>query len=60
MPVILSRKDENEWLDRENTKVTHLLKLLRPYDANKMRAYPVSSAVGNVKNNSPELLEEVN
>ncbi|MNN41756.1 putative SOS response-associated peptidase YedK [compost metagenome] len=59
MPVILRQEDEIEWLDRENTNVPSLLKLLRPYDTNKMRAYPVSSAVGNVRNNSPELLQEV-
>ena len=60
MPVIIGREDEAEWLDRENTDVSALLRLLRPYDANKMRAYPVSYAVGNVRNNFAELLEEVN
>lgn len=55
MPVILRKEDEAEWLDRENTHVPTLLKLLKPYEANKMRAYPVSSAVGNVRNNSADL-----
>lgn len=52
MPVILRQEDELEWLDRGNTDVSALLSLLRPYDAKKMRAYLVSSAVGNVSNNS--------
>jgi len=60
MPVILRSQDETEWLDRENTDVPSLLKLLRPYDADKMHAYPVSTAVGNVRNNFPELLREIN
>lgn len=59
MPVILRAEDEADWLDRENTNVSSLLKLLRPYDSEKMRAYPVSPAVGNVRNDSPELLMEV-
>ncbi|GAA0373071.1 SOS response-associated peptidase [Paenibacillus motobuensis] len=59
MPVILPRECESEWLDRGNTDVSSLLELLRPYDADKMRAYPVSPAVGNVRNNSPELLKEI-
>ncbi|MDU0329620.1 SOS response-associated peptidase [Paenibacillus barengoltzii] len=58
MPVILRPEHEAEWLARDNTDTDSLLKLLQPYDAAKMRAYPVSSAVGNVRNNTKELLEE--
>lgn len=58
MPVILQPEHEAEWLARDNTDTGSLLKLLQPYDAAKMRAYPVSSAVGNVRNNTKELLEE--
>lgn len=58
MPVILQPAHEAEWLARDNTDTGSLLKLLQPYDAAKMRAYPVSSAVGNVRNNTKELLEE--
>lgn len=46
-------------LDRENKDVPSLLELLKLYEADKMRAYPVSIAVRNVRNNSVELLEEV-
>lgn len=59
MPVILRREDEAEWLNRDNRDVPALQALLEPYDPSKMRAYPVSAAVGNVRNNYPELLEEV-
>ncbi|MFF2911228.1 SOS response-associated peptidase [Paenibacillus sp. NPDC057934] len=58
MPVILRPEDESDWLGRDNHDVQNLLKLLKPYDSAKMRAYPVASAVGNVKNDYPELLKE--
>ncbi|MCM3038156.1 SOS response-associated peptidase [Paenibacillus motobuensis] len=60
MPVILRKEDETEWLDRGNTDISAILRLLRPYGADKMLAYPVSAAVGNVRNNYAELLDEVN
>ncbi|MFC5404468.1 SOS response-associated peptidase [Cohnella soli] len=58
MPVILHPENEAEWLARSNVDVTRLTKMLVPYEAEKMRAYPVSQLVGNVKNDSPELIEE--
>lgn len=59
MPAILRPDDEALWLNRDNTDVHFLKSLLKPYDATKMRAYPVSSAVGNVRNDSRELIEEI-
>ncbi|MEK3683679.1 SOS response-associated peptidase [Paenibacillus sp. FSL R10-2736] len=59
MPVILRPEDEADWLGRDNDDLESLLKLLKPYDAAKMRAYKVPSAVGNVRNNSKELLEDI-
>ncbi|AIQ60166.1 SOS response-associated peptidase [Paenibacillus borealis] len=59
MPVILRPEDEADWLGRDNDDVESLLKLQKPYDAAKMRAYKVPSAVGNVRNNSKELLEDI-
>ncbi|WP_339243261.1 SOS response-associated peptidase [Paenibacillus sp. FSL F4-0243] len=58
MPVILKPEDETEWLDRGNQDNTSLIKLLKPYDQQLMRAYPVSTAVGNVRNDAKELIEE--
>ena len=55
MPVILAPKDYQRWL--EPGEPTHLpVDLLRPYPAEKMRAWKVGSAVGNVRNNGPELI----
>ncbi|MNP80870.1 putative SOS response-associated peptidase YedK [compost metagenome] len=58
MPVILPPEAETQWLDRSNEDVSALLRLLQPYDAAQMRAYPVSTAVGNVRNDYPELIKE--
>lgn len=58
MPVILLRGQETEWLDQDQ-KVDQLKLLLRPYDAEEMRAYPVGQNVGNVRNQGAELAEEV-
>jgi len=58
MPVIVRPEDEAYWLDRGNTDTAGIASLLRPYDAAAMRAYPVSKIVGNVKNDTPECIEE--
>lgn len=47
------------WLGEEKTERDELLALLKPYDAAKMKAYPVGAAVGNVKNQGAELMEPV-
>jgi hypothetical protein len=55
-----------KWRDREAMDYDRWLKsgdperppidLLRPFDADKMTAWKVDKAVGNVKNDSPDLL----
>jgi putative SOS response-associated peptidase YedK len=54
MPVILAPEDWERWLDREQSGPKELL---RPFPAEKMRAYRVSTKVNNVKNSGPELIE---
>ena len=56
MPVILSKEDENLWLDRSVQDPVRLMSILNPYPASDMYAYPVSSVVGNVRNDSPECI----
>jgi len=56
MPCIIPEKDYDRWLqagDPDRPPVD----LLRPFDAEKMTAWKVDKAVGNVKNDSPELIE---
>jgi putative SOS response-associated peptidase YedK len=55
MPVILHPGDFNRWLDREPTEQPPV-DLLRPFPADEMEAFEVSKDVGNVKNNSADLL----
>ena len=56
MPVILEPKDYDRWLDTGDP-ARPPFDLLRPYPAERMQAWPVSERVGNVRNNSLELLK---
>lgn len=56
MPVVLPREVWDEWLDPENGDVLALQSLLRPSADDLLQAYPVSTLVNNVRNDSPELL----
>jgi putative SOS response-associated peptidase YedK len=57
MPVILEPRDYSRWLEAGN-RAHPPVDLLRPFPAEKMRAWPVSDRIGNVRNNDPQLLEE--
>ena len=56
MPVILSPDEYAPWLDPELTDPEQLGPMLDQYPADEMTAYPVSSLVGSVRNDSPELI----
>jgi putative SOS response-associated peptidase YedK len=51
----LHEGDFNRWLDREETDQPPI-DLLRPFPAGEMEALEVSRDVGNVRNNSADLL----
>jgi putative SOS response-associated peptidase YedK len=55
MPVILKPQDWDEWLARDESQDPPM-HLLQPYDANRMKAAPCNTLVGNVRNNGPEML----
>jgi putative SOS response-associated peptidase YedK len=55
MPVIVPERDYGRWLSTESAQPP--IDLLRPFDADKMTAWKVGKAMGNVKNDSPELIE---
>jgi putative SOS response-associated peptidase YedK len=59
MPVILPRRDEEEWLSRDVTDVDQLERLLIPYPADAMTAWPVSTAVNNTRHDNPTLIEPI-
>lgn len=58
MPLIVDRDHRHEWLDPRHADVD-LAALLRPAQQTGLTAYPVSTAVGNVANNGPELVEPI-
>jgi putative SOS response-associated peptidase YedK len=55
MPMMVTPDARDEWLDPRNR--SDLLGLLTPAAPGRLVAYPVSTAVGNVANNSPSLAE---
>jgi putative SOS response-associated peptidase YedK len=55
MPVIIPERDYERWL-QPGDPARPPVDLLRPYDADKMKAWKVGREVGNVKNDTPDLL----
>ena len=55
MPVILHRQDYDRWLAVADPAQMPL-DLLRPYPAKEMKAWKVSRAVGNTRNNDASLI----
>lgn len=53
MPAILSAEFYDRWLDPRMQDVSRVLAMLRPYDSNGMRRYPVSKQVNAVANDGP-------
>jgi hypothetical protein len=56
MPCIIAEKDYDRWLQAGDPDRPPI-DLLRPFDADETTAWRVDKAVGNVKNDSPELIE---
>jgi putative SOS response-associated peptidase YedK len=57
MPVILSPKQFDQWLDPDFKDVAKLSELMQPYKAKDMQAYPVSLRVNNPKNDTASCIE---
>ncbi len=57
MPVILEEGAVEPWLDLEVGDPYDLLPLLHPCADGEMEAWPVTTAVGNTRNDFPELIE---
>lgn len=56
MPVILAPEDYERWMTAAPAAAQTLI---QPFADERMRAYPVSKAVGNVRNNSAALIAEI-
>lgn len=52
MPVILSPEDYAVWINGTPEEAAFLM---RPYEDNALRSYPVGARVGNVRNDGPDL-----
>ena len=59
MPVILSPDLYADWLNPANQDTGELKEYLLPYDPGLMEAYPISTLVNSVRNQGPELIEEL-
>lgn len=60
MPVVIEPEQWKNWLDPQNENPEALKRLLKPFPAEEMRCYPVSTRVNSVKNDGPELIEPLN
>ena len=54
MPVILDPDNYDLWLDPGMRDVAVISELLKPFDANQMREYPVNTRINNVANDDEE------
>lgn len=59
MGVILHEKDYATWLQPGEADPQELLPLLRPYPADEMTYYQVSTTVSNARNDVPECIQPV-
>ena len=59
MPAILSAEDERAWLD-PSVAEDDARKLLKPFEADAMEAYPVSPKVNSWENEGPALIAPAN
>lgn len=59
MPMVIDPASWQDWLDPDNNDAAGVRELLVPAVAGRLDSYPVSTAVNNVRNNGPELLEAV-
>lgn len=58
MPLIVKKVDWQRWLEPGNYQQPPI-DLLRPFDAEYMKSWRVSTKINNVKNNGAELSEPV-
>lgn len=59
MPVILAEADYDAWLDPTYYDPKHLQGMLRPFEAEAMAGYEVSTAVNSPTHDSPDCLESL-
>ncbi|RUU70561.1 SOS response-associated peptidase family protein, partial [Mesorhizobium sp. M7A.F.Ca.MR.362.00.0.0] len=60
MPVILKKEDYDIWLNPDNQDTEQLKGLLKPYEAEEMMKYGVSTLVNSPKNEGEALFAPIN
>ena len=59
MPVIVAQNDYDQWLDPKLTAREQLESLFRPYPAEAMEFYPISTMVNNPRIEHPKCIERI-
>ena len=59
MPVILRREDEEQWLDVSGARFEKARSVLKPYPADEMDAYDVSTLVNRPENDTAGCIQQV-
>ncbi|RZI39946.1 SOS response-associated peptidase [Herbaspirillum sp. HC18] len=59
MPVIIDRPDWSTWLAAKPVDEAELMRLVKPFDPERMQAWGVAHAVNKVVNDDPSLLEPI-
>ena len=59
MPAVLKPETWPVWLGEEAADAASLKALLAPFPSDEMTCWPVSTRVGNVRNNDPSLIERI-
>ena|SRR5437868_2709966 len=59
MPAVLKPETWPVWLGEELGDASSLKAMLVPFPSDEMTCWPVSTRVGNVKNNDPSLIEPI-
>lgn len=59
MPVVVEADDIDRWLDRADQDPDHVAPLLHPSPAGLLVGHQVDTGVNNPRNDSPDLIEEV-
>jgi putative SOS response-associated peptidase YedK len=59
MPVILQRRDEEQWLDVSGAHFGKACSVLKPYPSEQMNAYDVSTLVNKPENDTAECIQPV-
>jgi putative SOS response-associated peptidase YedK len=57
MPMVVEPERWDAWLDPLTTDPDTVRRLIAPATTGRLEAYPVSTAVNNVRNNGPELMK---